>query len=147
LFSSGCINEQRTSEDITEQMQQKEEAKELVGFDVLISSYIPEGYEFKRTLFFNNSTYSVTDQIYEMVTFVYENDDEWIHVSEICYETDYSRMDELDNAEKVSINGSEAKFVAFTQSNFLRWETGDIEFTIVGMASKDDIVKMAESMR
>ncbi|NOQ48874.1 MAG: outer membrane lipoprotein-sorting protein [Methanococcoides sp.] len=135
------LNEIKPPEEMT-----LEEAKDTAGFDILLPSYIPDGYEFDHALFSNNSAALVDDQVFERVTLVYENGDEWLHISEVFFGTGSSDMAVMGDAETVSINGSEGKFVAFTQTNLLRWTTGDIELTITGMVDKDEIVKVAESM-
>lgn len=174
LFSVGCVDEQLPAEEIAEQTQQKDdefefenlddveievidcndieipeltldEAKDTAGFDILLPSYIPDGYEFDHALFSNNSA-TFEDEVFERVTLVYKSGDDWLHISEVFYETGSSDTSVMDGAETVSINGSEGKFVAFTQTNLLRWAKGDIELTITGMVDKDEIVKVAESV-
>ncbi|AKB84910.1 outer membrane lipoprotein-sorting protein [Methanococcoides methylutens] len=134
------INEIAAPEEVT-----LEEAKDTAGFDLLLPSYIPEGYEFDRALIFNNSA-TFEEDVFEKVILVYNKGDDWIRISEVVYETGSSDISDLDDAETVDINGSEGEFVAFVQTNLLRWTTGDIELSILGMENKDEIVKVAESM-
>lgn len=134
------LNEIKPPEEMT-----LEEAKDTAGFDILLPSYIPDGYEFDHALF-SNSSATFEDEVFERVTLVYKSGDDWLHISEVFYETGSSDTSVMDGAETVSINGSEGKFVAFTQTNLLRWAKGDIELTIMGMVDKDEIVKVAESM-
>ncbi|WP_167880943.1 outer membrane lipoprotein-sorting protein [Methanococcoides sp. AM1] len=134
------MNEIAAPEEVT-----LEEAEDTAGFDLLLPSYIPEGYEFDCALIFNNSA-TFEEDVFEKVILVYNKGDDWIRISEVVYETGSSDISDLDDAETVGINGSEGKFVAFVQTNLLRWTTGDIELSILGMEDKDEIVKVAESM-
>ncbi|AKB84914.1 DUF4367 domain-containing protein [Methanococcoides methylutens] len=122
-----------------------DEAKDIVGFEILLPSYIPEGYEFDHALVYSNGATS-EDNIYETVTLVYKNGADWLHISQVFSGTEFSGMLPEGDVETVSINGSEGQFLALLETNILQWTTNDLELSITGKIDKDELVNMAESM-
>ncbi|MEL4304856.1 DUF4367 domain-containing protein [Methanococcoides sp. LMO-2] len=122
-----------------------DEAKDIVGFEILLPSYIPEGHEFDHALVYSNGATS-EDNIYETVTLVYKNGAEWLHISQVFSGTEFSEMLPEGDVETVSINGSDGQFLSHPKTNILRWTTNDLELSITGKIDKDELVNMAESM-
>ncbi|UGV41201.1 DUF4367 domain-containing protein [Methanococcoides orientis] len=122
-----------------------DEAKDTVGFEILLPSYIPEGYEFDHALVYSNGATS-EDNIIETVILVYKNGDDWLHLSQIFSGNEFSGMLPEGDVETVSINGSEGQFSALLETNILRWTTNDLKLSITANIDKDELVNMAESM-
>ena len=138
-----------TFDDLDELIPEKvtlEEAQELSEYDVLIPSYIPEGYEFEGAIVNNNSQYFGQGQ--EIVSITYTKNSESFHISESFYEDETPAIREI-KGETVDINGYEGRLIS---SEFiedyasLSWNTENARMMISGHVNPDELIKIAESM-
>ncbi len=117
-----------------------EEAREEATFDILVPSYIPDGYEFDHAM--------VIQGFVETVSLTYKNGDERLGISEIVLEDEPQASPIMDSAEVVSINGVEGKLVTiYGDSKMLQWEIGNIQLTLSGSLDKEELIGIAESMQ
>ena len=117
-----------------------EEAQEEATFDILVPSYLPDGYEFKNAMVFQGFV--------ETVSLTYLNGDERLGISEIVFEDEPQTSPIMDSAEVVSINGVEGKLVSiYDDHKMLQWEIGNIQLTISGTLDKEELIQIAESMQ
>ena len=117
-----------------------EEAQEEATFDILVPSYLPEGYEFDNAM--------VIQGFIETVSLTYHNGDERLGISELVFEDEPQTSPIMNNAEVVSINGVEGKLVSiYGDSKMLQWEIGNIQLTLSGSLDKEELIQIAESMQ
>ncbi len=123
-----------------------EEAQEKADFEILLPSYIPEGYEFDHALLFDNSEFASGKQVMQRVTLLYTNSDSRLHITEVFYESGFPGPTEFSVSENVDVNGSPGDFVEVYGTNMLRWDVDDIELMISASLDKDELVEIAGSM-
>jgi len=116
-----------------------EQAQEEATFDILVPSYLPDGYEFENAM--------VIQGFVETVSLTYHNDDERLGISEMVFEDEPQTSPIMDSAEVVNINDVEGKLVTIYDDNkMLQWEIGNIQLTLSGSLDKEDLIQIAESM-
>ena len=117
-----------------------EEAGEEATFDILVPSYLPDGYEFDNAM--------VIQGFVETVSLTYKNGDERLGISETVFEDEPQTSPIMDSAEVVSINDVEGKLVTIYGDNkMLQWEIGNIQLTLSGSLDKEELIQIAESMQ
>ncbi|HJH31699.1 MAG TPA: outer membrane lipoprotein-sorting protein [Methanosarcinaceae archaeon] len=117
-----------------------EEAREEATFDILVPSYLPDGYEFDHAM--------VIQGFVEIVSLTYKNDDERLGISETVLGDEPQASPIMDIAEVVSINGVEGKLVKiYGESKMLQWEIGNLQLTITGTLDNEELIKIAGSMQ
>jgi outer membrane lipoprotein-sorting protein len=117
-----------------------EEAGEEATFDILVPSYLPDGYEFENAM--------VIEGFSETVSLTYKNGDERLGISEMVFEDEPQSSPIMANAEVVSINDVEGKFVSvFGDNKMLQWEIGNIQLTLSGSLEKEELIQIAESIQ
>lgn len=117
-----------------------EEAGEEATFDILVPSYLPDGYEFDNAM--------VIQGFVETVSLTYKNGDERLGISEIVFEDEPQTSQIMDSAEVVSINDVEGKLVTiYDDYKMLQWEIGNIQLTLSGSLDKEELIQIAESMQ
>ena len=117
-----------------------EQAQEEATFDILVPSYLPEGYVFDNAM--------VIQGFVETVSLTYRNGDERLGISETVFEDEPQTSPIMNNAEVVSINGVEGKLVTiYGDSKMLQWEIGNIQLTLSGSLDKDNLIQIAGSMQ
>ncbi|MCM1987680.1 outer membrane lipoprotein-sorting protein [Methanococcoides seepicolus] len=133
-------------EDLIPEEVTLEEAQELSEYDVLVPSYIPEGYEFEDATVNNNTQFS--GEIQEIVSITYSKDFESLHIREIFYEEESPTI--MENGGKiVDINGYEGQLVSSPLGDdyaSLSWNKGNTKMIINGPVGSDELIKIAESM-
>jgi outer membrane lipoprotein-sorting protein len=123
-----------------------EEARESAGFEILVPEYLPEAYTFNHSTVSNNSWIAPEGQAFETVSLTYEHED-IISLSETVYEAESPEAPTMNTAEDVSINGVEGKYLTFGDMKILSWEIGNIDLSLTASLEKDELLKIAESIR
>ncbi len=125
---------------LTPQAMTLEEAQEEATFDILVPSYLPDGYEFDNAM--------VIQGFVETVSLTYKNGDERLGISETVFEDEPQTSPIMDSAEVVSINDVEGKLVTiYDDYKMLQWEIGNIQLTLSGSLDKEELIQIAESMQ
>ncbi|SFM23801.1 Outer membrane lipoprotein-sorting protein [Methanolobus profundi] len=122
-----------------------DEIKQASEFEVLVPSYVPEGYGLDSASY---SQTSIVSGVKESVTLFYSNEDEMILVSETFYdgEKDSNSLSMMEG-ETVSVNGEEAElYTMYGGTMMLQWETEDAIMSISGSLDADEMIQIAESM-
>ncbi|KGK98607.1 hypothetical protein LI82_06985 [Methanococcoides methylutens] len=123
-----------------------EEAQELSECDILIPSYLPEGYEFESAMVSNQSRYY--NGIQEIITILYKKDVPYLTIHETFY--DEEPLEPMTtNSEIVDINGHEGHLNFLGHDEYfatLSWNAGKATITITSTLGREETIKVAKSM-
>ena len=113
-------------------------------FEVILPSYLPEGYEFDRAEFFRDENGLVENSKYISLYFTNDETGEYIYMQqrfadeETAYETGGQKVEQL------KINGADA----ILYDNNLDWEDNGVIYMLNGRGiSRDQLIKTAESFK
>ncbi|MBW6517083.1 MAG: DUF4367 domain-containing protein [ANME-2 cluster archaeon] len=130
---------QTMDEMVLPQRMTLEEAQEQATFEILVPSYLPDGYEFDNAI--------IMDGMSEVVSLTYRNGDEFLGISEVVYEGGMQESSIMGNSESVMIHGVEGKLITiFGESKMLQWNINDIQITLSASLDKEELIMIAESM-
>lgn len=122
-----------------EEVQQKSQS------DLLVPSYIPEGYEFQTAMLLNNSVQD--PDIQESVRFLYLSNNGSMIISEEFYDIENVSITIIEKGERVDINGNEGVFsTKYDKSRTLLWNVGNARMSISAFLDEEEILKIARSM-
>ncbi|WP_406656635.1 DUF4367 domain-containing protein [Methanolobus sp. ZRKC2] len=124
-----------------------EEAQDKVSFEVSYPSYIPEDYNFIHASIYKSVDKTASEGVLESVGLLYKNNTGFISISEKSYHNDSFKYQATDDDETVNINGHEATYIEFSQGHALIWDVDDIQICIYAMTSKEEILRMAKSIK
>ena len=126
------------------------EAQEKIHFKMIIPEYIPENFKLSNVDVINKYEKK------ETVTFLYINSDN----DKQCFEITQRSIphnsevtlnigkDENTKIEHLSINETECTLVSYDKNlNGLLWNNDNISYELSGNISREDIIKIAESMK
>jgi outer membrane lipoprotein-sorting protein len=131
-----------------------EEVENLSGREIMVPSYVPEGYEFDNATFDNSVLALGVDM--EMIKLIYTNGSNDIWVTETFYgEKEKESMDDYDSflgdySETVFVNGNEAILLSDNRSGTwasLSWEQDGISMAVSGKIGSAELIKIAESIK
>ncbi len=125
----------RSFEDKIPQEMTLEEARGNLTFDLKTPSYLPDGCEFDSAVVFGE----------DRVSLMYTDDTKLFHISE--WVSDSDNIMEISDPEVVSINGTNGEFgseLGFL--NTLRWGVDGIEYSLSGTITKEETLRVAESL-
>jgi len=112
-----------------------DEARKSVNFTVAVPSYLPEGYILdKVTVFKYDNTQSVS--------ITYKKGEEMLSV----YEVNKSGYTPKGKFETVKINGVDARYMDSDFGRSLSWSKNRIDITVHGKISKEQLIRMMESI-
>jgi outer membrane lipoprotein-sorting protein len=130
-----------------------EEATKKASFKILTPEYLPEGYTFSHSMVYNNSEFSPTDQVSEIVDLTYTNEKPIIGITgpvialtETINENHSSYAKVMDNSEDIMISGIEGKYVSIGDMKILIWKLGNVNLSLCASLDKDEMLKIAESI-
>ncbi|MFZ3384677.1 MAG: DUF4367 domain-containing protein [Candidatus Methanoperedens sp.] len=112
-----------------------DEARNSVNFSVAVPSYLPEGYILDRVTVFE---YDTT----QSVSITYKNGEEALSV----YEVTKSAYTPNGKFETVKINGVEARYKDSDFGRTLSWPWKGSDISVYGKISKEELIKVAESI-
>lgn len=123
-----------------------EEAEKAAVFDIKFPHYIPKGYELERVYTYKDSDGGISGQY---MTIEYKNSKgDLLHIFERILNEETAFISSTDGTvEETEINGRKA---AIQNDNFIGWETEDnvsVEIATRGNISKEEMIKMAESVK
>lgn len=113
-----------------------DEAKQEVDFAVAEPGYLPEGYILDRV------TISKINNI-QSVSITYNQDDEILFI----HESNRDMPDQKEGTESVKINDIDAAYMDTYFGKSLSWTWGNTAISINGRISKEELIKVAESMK
>lgn len=124
------------------------EAREQASFKILVPEYIPDGYMLNSTMISEKDETGAEGQSSETVILSYQKGSENFNVIEAVYENKSEENTFMEGAEKISINGTEGKYLnEFGNTKMLQWELGGVEINLIGSLEKAEMLKIAESFK
>jgi len=121
------------------------ELNKYTCFNVILPSYLPEGYKFDRAEFFKGKTGIVKDSKYIYLKFINEETGKYIYMQQrfACEETGFSSNG--SNIEKIKINETDA---ILSDGKEINWEYNDVIYSLTGKKiGKNELIKIAESIK
>lgn len=143
----------RTGEIITvsqakEKVLEVKDANELnkyTCFNVILPSYLPEGYKFDRAEFSKDKTGVVKDSSAINLYFTNEKTGKYIYMQQRFAPEGMKSASNGNNIEKIKINGVDAIMVDGKEIN---WETSDVVYFLTSKSIKtNELIKIAESIK
>jgi len=124
------------------------EAREQASFKILVPEYVPDGYMLNSTMISEKDETGAEGQSSETVILSYQKGSENFNVIEAVYENKSEENTFMEGAEKISINGTEGKYLnEFGNTKMLQWELGGVEINLIGSLEKAEMLKIAESFK
>ena len=125
-----------------------EEARQKITFEILTPDYVPEGYAFNSTAVYNNSNIAPEGQASETSILTYKKGQQSFDIIETVYQTMPEDDMLMQEAEIISINGKEGKYLnELGDLKILQWQLGEVEITLSGSLGKSEMLKIAESIK
>ncbi|WP_291581949.1 DUF4367 domain-containing protein [Clostridium sp. UBA6640] len=147
---TGEIETVREVEERTLEVRDIDELNKYTCFNVILPSYLPEGYKFDRAEFFKGKTEVVKDSKYITIYFNNEKTGKHIFMQQrfACEETRFSSNG--SNIEEIKINGADAIMSDGVRSDSkgIDWEANGVIYSISSRGiTRDELIKFAESIK
>ncbi|WP_432403144.1 DUF4367 domain-containing protein [Wukongibacter sp. M2B1] len=148
-FSDGQI--------VTEKMRQKEREEKILEitnpnelnkytcFNVILPSYLPEGYKFSKAEFYKDEKGNVSSK-YVNLYFTNEKAENYIYMQQRFADEETSYEMGVEKLEQVKINGFDA---IITEDSSIDWEANGVLYGLHGRRyiTKSELMKIAESIK
>lgn len=121
------------------------ELNDYTCFNVILPSYLPEGYEFDRAEFFRgNENDIVENSKYISLFFTNDKTGEFIYMQQRFADEETAYEAGAKKVEKIKINSVDA----LLYDNNLDWEDNGVIYMLNGRGiARDELIKMAESFK
>lgn len=115
-------------------------------FNVILPSYLPEGYEFDRAEFYKGENGIVEDSKYISLYFTNGKAEEYIFMNQRFADEETAYETGGENVEELKINGVDA--VMYNDRN-IDWEANGVIYGLSGRGriTKDELIKIAGSIK
>ncbi|MGN9163808.1 DUF4367 domain-containing protein [Tissierellaceae bacterium HCP3S3_D8] len=121
-----------------------DELNDYTCFDVILPSYLPEGYGFDRAEFFRDENGVVEDSKYISLFFTNDKTGEFIYMQQRFADEETAYEAGADKVEQIKINGADA----LLYENNLDWEDNGVIYMLNGRdIARDELIKMAGSFK
>ncbi len=116
-------------------------------FNVILPTYLPEGYEFDRAGFFKDDNGVVENTKYIELYFTNDETGEYMYMQQRFADEETAYSTGSSQVEEIKINGVDAVIYGNTNIN-LDWEINGVLYMLSGKGmAKDEIIKIAESIK
>ncbi len=132
----GAVIVEESFEDRIPHEMTLEDARDNLSFDLKTPLCLPDGCEFDHAVVFGENR----------VSLMYTNGSELLHISEWVSDAVDHIEPEISDLEIVSINGTDGEFGSVFDINTLRWSVDGIEYSLSGTITKEEILRVAESV-
>ena len=115
-------------------------------FDVVLPSYLPEGFEFDKAEFFKDENGVIENSKYIGLYFINEKTGKFIYMQQRFADEETGYEAGGGKVEEIKINGVDA--VIYDDRN-IDWEANGVIYGISGRGeiTKDELIKIAESIK
>ncbi|MCT4592831.1 MAG: DUF4367 domain-containing protein [Anaeromicrobium sp.] len=150
-FSNGKIitvsEEEKIEEENTLIVKDSKGLNKYTCFNVILPSYLPEGYKFNRAEFYKDEKGVVSNTKYINLYFIHEKTGKEIFMQQRSADEETAYGMSVDGEiEKVKINDVEAILI---NDRSIDWEANNVIYGISGGGeiTKDELIKIAESIQ
>ncbi len=134
----------RIMEEETLIVKDTEKLNDYTCFNVILPSYLPEGYKFNRAGFFRDENGIVEDAKYIELYFTNDKTGEYIYMQQRFADEETAYATGAAKVEEIKVNGVDAVLYG----NNLDWEYNDVIYMLNGRGiTKDELIKIAESIK
>ncbi|MGF7058516.1 DUF4367 domain-containing protein [Brassicibacter mesophilus] len=122
------------------------EINKYTCFNVILPSYLPEGYKFDKAEFFKDENGVVSNTKYVSLYFTNEETEKYIYMQQRYADEETAYATGASEVEQIKINGADA--VIYNNRN-IDWENNNTIYALSGRGeiSKDELIKIAESIK
>lgn len=121
------------------------ELNKYTCFNVILPSYLPEGYKFDRAEFNKNEAGVVKDSSYISLYFTNEKTGKYIYMQQRFASEGMKSASDGNNIERIKINGVDA---ILSDGKEINWETSDVIYFLTSKSIKtNELIKIAESIK
>jgi hypothetical protein len=122
------------------------EAKEMATFNLYVPTYVPDGYTEKKAI-----VNCFKDECNSIILIYEANDGNPLQIEQQFFEGAYGAGSVVSNVietKEKKVNGNDATLIITSHKNlkFVKWSNNNIEFTVDGYLSEEEIMKVAESL-
>ena len=115
-------------------------------FNVVLPSYLPEGFEFDRAEFYEDENGVVENTKYIGLYFTNEKTGKYIYMQQRFADEETAYAGGAKKVEEIKINGVDA---VFYDDRNIDWEANGVIYALSGRGeiTKDELIKIAESIK
>lgn len=137
---------ERQWEEDTLIVKDPNELNNYTCFDVILPSYLPEGYKFEKAEFYKGENGIVENSKYIDLYFTNEKTGKSIYMQQRFADEETGYATGGTNVEEIKINGVDAVF--YSNRN-IDWESNGVLYGLSGRGEidKSELIKIAESIR
>ena len=122
------------------------ELNDYTCFNVILPSYLPEGFEFDRAEFYKDENGIVEDTKYINLYFTNEKTGKFIWMQQRFADEETGYVTGANKVEEVKINGIDA---IISDDKDIDWEANGVLYSILGRGeiTRAELIKIAESIK
>ena len=140
------VEEQKKRQEENLIVEDSSKLNDYTCFNVILPTYLPEGYKFDRAEFYKDENGIVENSKYIGLFFTNEETGKYIYMQQRFADEETAYATGGDKIEKIEINGVDA--VIYSDRN-IDWEMRGIIYALSGRGevTKDELIKIAESIK
>lgn len=140
------VEEQKKRQEENLIVEDSSKLNDYTCFNVILPTYLPEGYKFDRAEFYKDENGIVENSKYIGLFFTNEETGKYIYMQQRLADEETAYATGGDKIEKIEINGVDA--VIYSDRN-IDWEMRGIIYALSGRGevTKDELIKIAESIK
>lgn len=144
-MKTGAITTVSQAKEKVLEFKDANELNKYTCFNVILPSYLPEGYKFDRAEFNKNEAGVVKDSSYISLYFTNEKTGKYIYMQQRFASEGMKSASDGNNIEKIKINGVDA---ILSDGKEINWETSDVIYFLTSKSIKtNELIKIAESIK
>lgn len=144
-MKTGAVTTVSQAKEKVLEVKDANELNKYTCFNVILPSYLPEGYKFDRAEFNKNEAGVVKDSSYISLYFTNEKTGKYIYMQQRFASEGMKSASDGNNIEKIKINGVDA---ILSDGKEINWETSDVIYFLTSKSIKtNELIKIAESIK
>ncbi len=144
-MKTGVVTTVSQAKEKVLEVKDANELNKYTCFNVILPSYLPEGYKFDRAEFNKNEAGVVKDSSYISLYFTNEKTGKYIYMQQRFASEGMKSASDGNNIEKIKINGVDA---ILSDGKEINWETSDVIYFLTSKSIKtNELIKIAESIK
>lgn len=144
-MKTGAITTVSQAKEKVLEVKDANELNKYTCFNVILPSYLPEGYKFDRAEFNKNKAAVVKDSSYINLYFTNKKTEKYIYMQQRFASEGTKSVSNGNNIEQIKINGVDA---IIADGKEIYWEYNDVVYSLTGKKiGKNELIKIAESIK